>query len=246
MGIAVLEKAFMVLETLDKAEGPLPLKRLSAETTLPKPTLYRLLQTLLELGYVAQDEGTGFYSATLKLTYLGGSHRHEELRDKALPFMEALHERFNETVNLGVLEGTHVYYVHVLPTTRPLRWITRVGTRDSFYCTALGRAVVAYLPEPLQRTLLSRVEMRRRTPNTVTNKKQLLQLLDETRQRGWALDNEENDVGVMCFGVPLLGDHGPLGSLSVSLPTSRLTPDVQEKLVHHLLQIKEQGLRGTS
>ena len=124
--IAVLEKAFLVLETVDKLGRTATLKELTEATGLPKPTLYRILQTLVDLGYVDQDSARSRYGLSLRLRQLArGGDDFEELRQKMLPVMESLHRKFNETINLGVLQLNHVYYVHFIETTQNLRWQVR-------------------------------------------------------------------------------------------------------------------------
>jgi DNA-binding IclR family transcriptional regulator len=237
MNIAVLEKAFLVLETMTELDRPVSLKELTDVAQLPKPTLHRILQTLTELGYVDQDQARSHYQLTMQLANLGRGQAFEQLKERALPLMESLHQQFNETVNLGVLQGAFIYYIHVIETTKNLRWQVHPGTRDAFYCTALGRAMVAQLPPERQEQLLKRTVFQRRTPNTVATREGLRRVLEETRARIWALDDEENDEGVVCIGVPLIEEARPFASISVSVPKSRLSPKRREEITEALLAI---------
>ncbi len=238
-GIAVLEKTFQVLEAMSDLGRAATLKELSEASGLPKPTLHRILQTLVDLGYVEQDSARSRYSLTLKLFRLGRGDSYEDVKERALPLMEALHRRFDETVNLGVLQGSHIYYLHFIETTQNLRWQVRPGARDPFYCTALGRAIVAHLPAARQEQLVERAVIEQRTPLTPADKGAVRKLLAETTSRGWAHDNEENDLGVACFGVPLFDGDRPIASISISLPKSRLTPKRQAEIVDALLETRE-------
>lgn len=246
--IAVLEKAFLVLETVDKLGRTATLKELTEATGLPKPTLYRILQTLVDLGYVDQDSARSRYGLSLRLRQLArGGDDFEDLRQKMLPVMENLHRKFNETINLGVLQLNHVYYVHFIETTQNLRWQVRPGSRDPFYCTALGRAVVAHLPEKQRKQLLNRIVFEQRTPSTPTNREEVERLLAETEERGWAYDDQENDLGVSCFGVPLFDPDGEvIASLSISVPQSRLTPDLRDEIISALLAVRHAALGSES
>ncbi len=237
-GIAVLEKAFQVLEAMSDLGRAATLKELSDASSLPKPTLHRILQTLVELGYVEQDNARSRYGLTLKLFRLGRGDSYEDVKEQALPLMEVLHRRFNETVNLGVLQGGHIYYLHFIETTQNLRWQVHPGARDPFYCTALGRAVVAHLPKARQEQLVERAVIERRTPFTPADKAAVRKLLAQTAAQGWAYDNEENDLGVACFGIPLLDGERPIASLSISLPKSRLTAALQAEIVDALLEAR--------
>jgi DNA-binding IclR family transcriptional regulator len=233
--VAVLAKAFEVLEAMSAAARPLTLKELTERLDLPKPTLHRILQTLVELGYVDQDHARSRYGLTLQLFRLGRSDSYEDIRERALPAMEALHRRFNETVNLGVLQGSFVYYVHAIETTQNLRWQVRPGARDPYYCTALGRAIVAFLPPARQQHLLERTEVEPRTPFTPATRAAVERALQRTARAGWAHDDQENDLGVACFGVPLLERGEAYASLSISVPRSRLTKALETDIVAALL-----------
>jgi DNA-binding IclR family transcriptional regulator len=143
--------------------------------------------------------------------------------------MEKLHQEFNETVNLGVLEGDQISYAACLETTRPLRLMVRPGTKDPFYCTALGRAIAAFLPEREQAELLSRVKVEPRTSKTVRTRSALAKILRETRRRGWVIDNEECDLGVVCLGVPRCG-KGVAGAAPASPSQAAVLPPARHIL----------------
>lgn len=231
MAIALVEKTFQVLEALARLGAPAPLVRLSVEAELPKPTAYRILQSLASLGYVAQEEGTGHYFATGRLAGLASRDPYHALKERARPVMERLHGRFDETVNLGVLEGTKIVYALVMETEQSLRWVVRPGRSDPFYCTALGRAVVAFLPEERRKRLLGKARLKRVGANTVTQKKKLCAILDETRRRGWASEEEERAAGVVCLAMPLVGWGETEAAISVSVPVSRFTKKMRQSIV---------------
>ena len=238
MNIAVLEKSFRVLEAMGDLDRAASLKEVGATTRIPKPTLHRILQTLTELGYVAQDTARSNYRLTPRLLRLTRGRGLDEVRERALPLMESLHARFNETVNLGVLQGRYIHYVHAIETTQNLRWQVRPGARDPYYSTALGRAIAAHLPEVQRRELIARTRIEPRTPFTVPGLAELEAILAETRVRGVAIDNEENDLGVICLGVPFLDENEPLAAISVSVPKSRMTAALQQSIEAALLEIR--------
>lgn len=240
MSIAVIEKAFMVLEAMAEFESSVPLKLLSDKTKLPKPTLYRILHSLDNLGYVTQEKNRGDYILTPKLAEVGSNRHHADLKRTALPKMEYLYTRFNETVNLGYLSGVNILYLHVLETTNHLRWIVQPGSQDPFYCTALGRAIVSQLPREAQEDLVSRTALERRTSSTPTEKNDLLKVLEKAKNNGWALDNEENEKGVVCLAVPLTKNSAPVAAISVSIPKSRLTSSLESEIVKALTELDKE------
>lgn len=232
--IGVLVKAFNAVEAMAEIAEPAPLRQIAKATGLPKGTLFRILQTLNTLGYVNQIEDSGYYYMTSQFSYLARNARQEDLKMLALPLMKQLNSKFNETINLGVLEGTFVYYVAVLEAQRPLSWRVPTGTRDMFYSTALGRAIVAWLNPQHRQALVQRTNLRSRTSRTVMTKAALTAILDKVRAEGVAFDLEENDEGVVCIGVPMFLDGRVVASISVSIPLSRYTPALGEEIAESL------------
>ena len=236
----MLEKAFFVVEAMEKLGVPVTLKRIADEVRMPKATVYRILQSLVSLGYIAQDPATGSYQLTMKLAQLGRVNRYDSLIIRATPYMEKLQATFNETTNLGVLEDSSVYYLHSIETTKPLRWIVKPGASDAFHCTALGRAIVAFLPEEEIGTLVKQIRFEQRTKRTPMDPQTVLRILDKVKEDGWAIDDEENDTGVLCVAVPLLHGQLPVASISISLPKGRLTQELRMNIISSLVEVKEQ------
>jgi DNA-binding IclR family transcriptional regulator len=235
MTVRVLRKAVAVLETLSAAGRPVGLAELARRMKYPKPTIYRILRSFEELGYLARDRETGSYVPTSRLAQLGRHGHVLDLRRRALPAMEGLHEEFDETVNLGVLEGDQISYAACLETTRPLRLMVRPGSSDPFYCTALGRAIAAFLPDREREELVSRVRFQTRTAKTVRTKAVLERILRDTRRRGWAVEQEECDPGVVCIGAPLLEKGYPVAAISVTIPRIRYSPSRERDIARQLL-----------
>lgn len=241
--VAVLEKAFAIIEAMERLGRGVPLRQVSEETGIPKATAYRILHSLVALGYVMQDAPSGHYQLTAKLAQLGHVDRYDGLLARALPYMEELFAAFNETTNLGVLEGERVHYLHSLETHKPLRWTVRPGSSDPFHCTALGRAIAAFLPKDQINALIRQFELHKRTDKTPTDSDEVSGILARVRQEGWALDDEENDEGVCCLAVPLLDGVAPVGSISVSIPQGRVTNELKKAVVAALIQIGERWTR---
>ncbi|MEX2502539.1 MAG: IclR family transcriptional regulator [Trueperaceae bacterium] len=235
--VAVLDKAILVLEAMDRLAKPLALRDIAEATGLPKATVHRILHTLHGRGYVAQDDLAGAYRLTPRLAALGRAGQTSGLIARAEPFLERLHATFDETTNLGVLEDDRVVYLRSIETTRPLRWIVQPGSSDAFYSTALGRAVAAFLPDRERESLLALGPFEARTPDTPTDPKRLRSILEEVRARGWALDDQHNDSGVACVAVPLLDDDRPVAAISVAVPHNRLDENRLKSLVPELLAV---------
>lgn len=237
MSIAVLDKAFSVLEVMARAGRALSLAELAEESRLPKPTVHRILQSLRDLGYLESGNPRGSYVLTDRLKSLREHGRDAMLRAKAEPLMTTLHETFNETVNLGVLEGVYVRYARVMETEQALRWIVKPGARDLFHTTALGRAIVANLPGEQQSRLVAKacatLPARGRKPARVRLEAELA----ATAKRGWGGEEEETVAGVACVAVSLTAFGEPLAGISVSVPTNRFPTKLRSALTAAMRRI---------
>jgi DNA-binding IclR family transcriptional regulator len=231
MSIAVIDKAFTILEVLARTGRALSLAELAEECRMPKPTVYRILRSLRDLGYIDQEDKGGAYALSGRLSSLHEYGRDEAVRDEALPLMQRLHAEFNETVNLGLLEGVYVRYAHVLETTQALRWIVKPGARDVFHTTALGRAIVACLPAEQQSRLVAKVCAQLPSRGRAAARSNLERELAATRTRGYALEEQETVEGVACVAVSLVAHGEPLAAISVSVPVHRFPADQRARLV---------------
>jgi len=234
--IAVLAKAFHVLETMADMAGPAPLREIAKATALPKGTLFRILQTMVGLGYVGQLTDSSDYYLTSQIAHLGRNARQEDIKMLAMPLMTVLHGKFNETINLGILEGQFVYYVAVMEAQRPLAWRVPAGTRDTFHSTALGRAIVAQLGDSHREALIRRANLKRAEKRGMT-REALAALIEDARESRVAFDLEENDEGVVCIGTPIFIDSRVVAAVSVSIPAIRYTPALGEEIRQALLDL---------
>lgn len=239
MSIAVLDRAFVILEVLARSRRALTLAELAEEGRLPKPTVHRILKSLRDLGYVEQEARGGAYELSGRLVSLREYGRDQAVREKALPVMERLHAAFDETVNLGLLEGIFVRYVEVIETTQPLRWIVKPGARDSFRTTALGRAIVAALPAAQQSRLIAKACAGLPARGRKMARAALEQELAATRERGYAIEEEETVAGVACLAVSLAALGEPMAAVSLSVPVHRFPTRQRAAMIAALLPPRE-------
>jgi DNA-binding IclR family transcriptional regulator len=212
------------------------LKEICARVGFPKTTVFRYLQTLHAAGLVAHDPAEDLYRidvGILSLVPRGGSL--QRLRDIALPHMRALQERFNETVNLGTVEGNSVVYVEIIESRRSLRMQARVGGRDPIHTTAIGKAILAHLPDKLGRQILP-PSLRKRTTRTVATILALARELEQVVALGYAEEEGENEEGAACIGAPIFAEGSAvIAGLSVSAPATRLSADRRRQIAPILL-----------
>jgi IclR family KDG regulon transcriptional repressor len=214
-------KALQVLIALGAEQRPLTLTEICHRVRLPKTTVYRYLQTLAQCGFVTHDRSADMYHLGARLFELGQlAGKQLRIRDVALPVMATLRDRFNETVNLGILDGHDVVYVEMVESHHSLRMQAQLGSRDPAYSTALGKAMLAFLDDPT-RHLPARLTPR--TVYTLHTRASVLQSLATIRKQGYALDDQENEDGARCVGAPIFEYPGRVtAAISVSAPASRL------------------------
>ncbi|WP_232491365.1 IclR family transcriptional regulator [Mycobacterium dioxanotrophicus] len=202
------------------AGGSLGLSELADRTNLPPPTVHRLVRSLVSRGYARQLPGRG-YALGPKLIHLGESAT-KMIGAWAAPHLSDLVIGTGETANMAVLDGAMAVYVAQVPSPHAMRMFTEVGRRVHLHCTGVGKALLLQLPDDTVRQLVGRVGMPAYTPNSHTDIDSLLADLAESRRRGYALDEGEQEVGVRCFSVPVPDAPTPT-ALSISGPAARLS-----------------------
>lgn len=240
-GIAVLHKAFDLLDLFQDSETARSLDQVVSASGIPRSTAHRLLTDLTCRGYVQKDPA-GHYSLGLKLLVLGATVRQRHtLRDVVHPFMVELRNRFGETVNLGSLQGESIVYLETVESYHPIRVTGSLGIVDPVHATAVGKAILAWTP-PGRRPILN--NWVRLTPSTICDPEELKTELERVKKSGYAIDDEESMEDGRCVGVPILHSGNPIAALSISGPASRITrkriAEIADALRHASTQISEQ------
>lgn len=225
-------KVFGILQALSEQKD-IGVTELSQRIMMSKSTVYRFLQTMKTLGYVNQEGETDKYTLSLKLFELGGrALEHQDLIQIADVQMHRLGKLTKETLHLGALDENSVVYLHKIDSEYNLRMYSRIGRRCPLYSTALGKVMMAWLPEEEVRSMLTGVTFERFTEHTLANVDALLAELTQVREQGYAEDNEENENGLRCFGVPIYNRMGRIiTGLSLSLPIVRFEESKRAELV---------------
>lgn len=216
---AIRRTCLIVREVAAVGEVGASLPHLVAATGMPKSSVHRYLEVLVQQGFVERDPHAGTYLLGAHLVSLG-SNESQLIAQRARPFLERLRDRFGETVNLGVLSGDSIVYLDIIESARAVRLAARPGDRDYVHSTALGKAIAAELPKDAVRELLERTGTPSRTANTITRIPEFLKHLELVKRRGYALDDQENDVDGRCVAVAVPGPRVHY-AISVSGITSR-------------------------
>lgn len=225
-------KVFGILQALGE-EHEIGVTELSQRVMMSKSTVYRFLQTMKTLGYVRQEGENDKYSLTLKLFDLGAKAlQHVDLIRIADQQMRILSKETKETIHLGAMEDEGIVYLHKIDSMYNLRMYSRVGRRNPLYSTAIGKVLLAWLDEADIREILKPVVYERKTVNTLMSADELLAELVFVREHGFSEDNEEQEEGLRCVGVPVYDRFGHvIAGLSISFPTIRFN---ESELAHYV------------
>jgi DNA-binding IclR family transcriptional regulator len=218
--VGVLIKSMNLLVSL--ADGPLSVVKLSERTGVSKPTVYRILNTLDSGGFVIRDPVRREYSLGPALIGLGRATRNSaELIRRVRPYLRELHDKYNETINLGVLSHGKIIYLDILESRERLRVTVPMVVANNYHTTALGKAILAAMPEDSALKMIDEETLPMRTRNTLISQEQLLTTIRKSRSFGYAIDNEEDEIGFRCVAAPILNSNNfPIAAISVTAPTS--------------------------
>ncbi|WP_411848998.1 DNA-binding transcriptional regulator KdgR [Yersinia ruckeri] len=230
-------KVFGILQALGE-EREIGITELSLRVMMSKSTVYRFLQTLKSLGYVAQEGESEKYSLTLKLFELGAKGlRNVDLIRSADIQMRELSNLTRETIHLGALDEDSIVYIHKIDSMYNLRMHSRIGRRNPLHSTAIGKVLLAWRDRDEVGEILSQIEFTRSTKHTLDSAEVLLPVLDLVREQGFGEDIEEQEEGLRCIAVPVFDRFGVvIAGLSISFPTLRFSEEHKNEYVKSLHQ----------
>lgn len=223
-----VERAAELLELLADAGGESALSELAAEIGLPLPTIHRLVRTLVNRGYVRQLPNRR-YALGPRLIRLGESAGRQFGTD-ARPILSTVAAELGESANLAMIDRDMVVYVAQASSGQSMRMFTEVGRRVFTHCTGVGKAVLAQLDDQTIREIMRRVGMPAQTDQSITDVEALITDIHAIRERGYAIDDGEQEIGVRCFAVAVPDAPTPT-ALSVSGPDSRVTMEFADRAV---------------
>ncbi|WP_031498323.1 IclR family transcriptional regulator [Bryobacter aggregatus] len=231
--IDLVIKTLHVLESLSSSDFGKPLKQIVEEVGLVKSSVFRILFTLKEAGYVEQPESNGVYRLTLKTAGLSRKNS-EKLNfiSIARPWLHGLFQELNESVALAERRETAVILVDVIEALHPLRLTFHIGDNCPIHATALGKAVAAFVDEAELKSLLDQAELAPFTPRTKTSRKVLKAELQAVREAGYSVNDGETLSGALLVGAPVFDSlQAVCGAISVNIPTVRCPDGRKEQLV---------------
>ncbi|GLY13709.1 IclR family transcriptional regulator [Kineosporia sp. NBRC 101677] len=237
-GVREVKSAARTVELLEhlaaRQNRPARLRELSEALGVPRSSLHALLRTLAKHGWVRADSTGTLYGIGIRALLAGTSYLDTDpYLPLVAPVLDELREQLDETFHFGRLDGQDVVYLATRESSQYLRPYSRIGRRLPAYSTSLGKALLSdrdqderdeHLPDTLDAL----------TPHTIVERAALEEDLEQTRQRGYAVDNQENSLGLKCFAVPLHYAEPAADAISASIPIARLTPQREAEVIQAL------------
>jgi DNA-binding IclR family transcriptional regulator len=222
---SVLGRALRVLDTFDDEHHELRLSEIARRAELPLSTVHRLVRELVAWGGLERTDD--HYRIGLRIFELGTiAPSWEQRRNAALPFMQDLYEATHQNIHLAALDGKEIVYLLKLSGHEPNSAPTRTGGRHAAHCTSLGKALLAFSPEPAQEAVIA-AGLEPQTRFTIRDPAGFRKELAAIRERGLAFDRQESTPGLGCIGAPIFGPGGvPAAAISVSGPIRRMNAAV--------------------
>jgi len=219
-----LERGLRIIEAIAAIDGSVTLAEIARKTALPRSTAHHLLRALVEFGYLLQDNDARTYTLAPKLFRLTGrTWTKEQLAEIAMPFLDQLSRRTGEGTSLAVLRDGVVTVIAKREPAGPVRVVQEVGARRPIFCTAVGKALAAWLPEQELDGIISRTIFEKKTAKTITSPTAFRRELARIRATGLAIDNEEHIEGIRCLATSVRDHSGEVrASLCVVGPKNHL------------------------
>jgi IclR family KDG regulon transcriptional repressor len=217
--VATLKKGLMILDALQQVES-MTLSEVMKKFSLNKTTTFRLLYTLELMGYVQKHDQS--YSVTDKVGGYSNPYN-ARLNWLSVPPLYQLNDELGETINIGILHGTDVITTQIVDRTHAIRCPLEIGAHAPAHLNALGKVIMAFLDENDRENLVKQLILDQKTTNTFTDRHLLKEHLKVIRRQGYAIDDEETEIGLRCIAVPLFYQDNVIAALALSGPSTRLT-----------------------
>jgi IclR family transcriptional regulator, KDG regulon repressor len=221
--ITALQRGLRLLHLFSESPRGLTAKQVAALTRLPVSTVHRFLANLVTAGFLNRD-GEGTHHLGIACFSIGQAAVGQlDIRRLSLPYLRELNQQTRETIHLTVRHGLSAVYVEKLDSPEPLRIHSRIGAAVPLHCTAVGKVMLAYMPEDEQNTILPQLELKRPTTNSIGSIQELKTELHRVRKNGYACDLEEHELHIRCVAAPIWDHTGSVqSSLSITAPTLRM------------------------
>ncbi len=237
--IQSVDRALQILECFTGPIRELGITEISKEMGLGKSTVYGLVNTLMEAGYLEQNPDNKRYRLGLKLFIMGSLVQGRmDIREIAKPHLKSLAERFQMTVHMGLYRDGEVVYIDKQDSPNARVIYSQVGKLAPMYCTGIGKAVFANLPESERDFLLSNQIRRALTINTKIDEAIISEELQRVLIQGYAVDDQEVELGLRCIAAPIFDGHRKVvAAISVSSSTAMLHEENMDEIAQEVKQV---------
>lgn len=245
-GVQTVRRALELIDIIAESREPIAVSVLAEAAGVPAPTVYRLLRTLIAAGYVRQLPSRRYVLGVhlMRLGKIAGA----SLDRNVEPYLHRLVSATGETSNFAMLDGDMIVYVAQAPSPHSMRMFTEIGRRVYPHSTGVGKAILSLMSKGQVIQLLNRTGLPALTDRTHTSVAEILDDLQLIRERGWAEDDGEQEIGVRCMAVPIRMADFP-AAISISGPTARVTHQSMESFAPILGDVAEnlaEALRSDS
>lgn len=231
-----VERALGMLEAVAQEPDGLSNAEISRKLQIPKSSASYILRTLEKQNYLNRDDQSGKYRVGLKILSLSrGALSGIDVREVALPIMRHLVDKTNLTCHLAILDGPEAVYIEKVEPTGFIRMDTWVGRRMRVHATSVGKSLVAHISSERLEKMIAERAMEKRTPKTITTLARLLKELEKVRTQGYAVDDEENNLGARCLGAPVFNQQGMVeASLGLSGTINQVNSQTMPRIIEAL------------
>jgi IclR family transcriptional regulator, KDG regulon repressor len=230
--IQSVDRAIEILECFSNDQNELGVTEISRMLSLHKSTVFGLLATLENRGYMEQNQSNGKYKLGMKLFELGARIQNNmDIAAIAKPYLEDIVKKYNETIHLVINDKGQAVYIDKVEGSASMRMYSQLGKRPPMYCTGVGKSILAFMPQEYIDYYLSNEDLKKLASNTITDVEKMKKELEKVREQGYSIDDEEIEDGLRCVAAPIFDHKGyAAGALSIAGPTSRMTKTRMEEL----------------
>jgi IclR family acetate operon transcriptional repressor len=236
-----VDKALLIVELLMRGGESLSAREIALRTGINRTTGHRLLNALIHRGWIEKETNSAAYRISLRFLVLSNlAYQQRNVLDAMRPALQALSDLSRETVHVGVLDGFDLIHVDKIDSPERVGVSSKIGTRACPHGAALGKAMLAYSSSDLVAAYAEYAE-RLPAPDTLRDRAWLVRELAQTRHRGYAVDDEEDSVGVRCIGAAIIAGNGePVMAISITGPAGRFTMERASRCAPALMETAEQ------
>jgi len=221
--ITALQRGLRLLQLFSESPRGLTAKQVAGLSRLPVSTVHRFLANLVSAGFLSCDSDGNYHLGIACFAIGQAAVGQLDIRRLSLPYLRELNQQTRETIHLTVRHGLTAVYVEKLDSPEQLRIHSRIGAAVPLYCTAVGKVMLAHMPQDERDRILPELQIRRLTPNTVGNLQELETELYRVRKNGYACDMEEHEMHIRCLAAPIWDHNGSVqSSLSITAPVVRM------------------------